>query len=141
MKKHNRCIQTVTTFLLLISIFCSWPGASFAAEKVQLDVLYMNHGPMRPTVAKVKALVKDFGDRVQAAWYDFDQPSGKAFMAEKKIVGHVPMLIMINGKSDFTLGQRDVKLQGFPTGAGPFKRVEGNWSLEDLKLLLEQHLR
>lgn len=132
---------TVATILLFACIIFGWASQGYSADKTQLDILYMNHGPMRPTVAKIKDLLGNYGDTVQASWYDVDQLSGKSFMKKQKIVGHIPMLIMIDGQSDFSIDGKEVKFQGFPTGASPFKRVEGNWSLDDLQLLLDKKKR
>lgn len=143
MKKQSRSTIKVVAILFFASILFSWPGQGSAANKkeVQFEILYMNHGPMRPTIAKIKELLSSYGDTVQASWHDVDQPSGKTFMKKQKIVGHIPILIMIDGQSDFSIDGRDVKLKGFPTGASPFKRVEGNWSLDDLQLLLDKKVR
>lgn len=111
------------------------------AAEVRLDILFMNHGPMRPTVSKIQNLLKDYGNKVDAEWYDANLKSGKSFMRDQKITGHIPLLIQINGQSKFTIDRRAVTLQGFPTGAAPFKRVEGNWSLDDLKYLLDETVR
>ncbi len=123
-------------FLLLFLVLCS---TASAATKV--DILFMNHGPMRPTVAQVKNLLAEYENTVQAEWYDVDQKSGKTFSKKKNITGHIPMLILINDQSKFTIEGREISLQGFPTGASPFKRVEGNWSLDDLKILLDKEVR
>ncbi len=141
MKKQGRSTLTSAAIILFASILFSWPSQGNATDKVQFDILYMNHGPMRPTIAKIKDLLGNYGDTVQTSWYDVDQPSGKSYMKKKKILGHVPLLIMIDGQSDFNIDGRAVKLQGFPTGASPFKRVEGNWSLDDLQLLLDKKVR
>jgi hypothetical protein len=139
----RRTHNMLTILILFASILLSSPGQGSAAnqKEVQLDILYMNHGPMRPTIAKIKALLGNYGDTVQASWHDVDQASGKAYMKKQKIVGHIPMLITIDEQSDFRIDGRDVKLQGFPTGASPFKRVEGNWSLDDLQQILDKKLR
>jgi hypothetical protein len=131
--------QSTSIFLSLFIILIFSQLCSAASAKV--DILFMNHGPMRPTVAKIKTLIADYGDKVQADWYDVDQQSGKSFLKKQKITGHIPMLIQINGKSEFEIDGRSVSLQGFPTGASPFKRVEGNWSLDDLKILLDKEAR
>ena len=141
MKTQNRIAGTFTKIILIASILFCWTAQGIAADKIQLDILYMNHGPMRPTLAKIKTMLDNYGDTLQASWHEVDQSSGKTFMKKKKLVGHIPMLIMIDGKSEFSIDGRDVKLQGFPTGASPFKRVEGNWSLEDLQSLLDEKLR
>ncbi len=125
---------------LSLLILLTFSQLTYAAA-TQVDILFMNHGPMRPTVAKIKTLLAEYGNKVQADWHDVDQKSGKIFIKKQKITGHVPMLIQINGQSDFNIEDKPVSLQGFPTGASPFKRVEGNWSLDDLKILLDKETR
>jgi len=122
-------------------IVFSWNGQAAAAEKqAQIDILYMNHGPLRSTIAKIKALLNDYQETIQASWYDVNQQSGKEFMQEHKLHGHIPLLILLNGQSDFSIDGRAVLLQGFPTGASPFKQVEGNWSPDDLRILFDRQV-
>jgi len=132
--KHSSSLF-LTLFILLVASQLSY------AATTKVDILFMNHGPMRPTVAKIKTLLTEYGNSVEAAWYDVDQQSGKTFIKKQKINGHVPMLIQINGQSEFIINDRSVSLLGFPTGASPFKRVEGNWSVDDLKILLDKEAR
>jgi len=132
-----KSITKLSSFFLTALFIIAFTVQSSAAS-TKVDILFMNHGPMRPTVAKVKELLTGYGDSVDASWHDVDQRSGKTFMKEQKIHGHIPMLIMINGQSEFSIEGRPVTLQGFPTGASPFKRVEGNWSVDDLKILLDK---
>lgn len=141
MRKQDLSTRTAAAMILFACILFSCPGQGNATDKVQLDILYMNHGPMRPTIANIKDMLGNYGDTVQASWHDVDQQSGESFMKKHNIVGHIPMLIIIDGQSDFNIDGRDIKLKGFPTGSSPFKRVEGNWSLEDLQLLLDNKLR
>ena len=135
-------------FLLYVSILASiimfgmsTGQATAATKQVQLDILYMNHGPMRPTIGKIKNIVANYKGSLQVSWYDFDRPEGKAFMKKQKLTGHVPLLLILEGQSDFTINGREVLFQGFPTGASPFKQVEGNWSLDDLQVILDQKTR
>ncbi|RUM45379.1 MAG: hypothetical protein DSY80_03415 [Desulfocapsa sp.] len=132
----NTVKHSIRFFLALCILLVASQTVYGTAAKV--DILFMNHGPMRPTVAKIKTLLHGYGNTVQAGWYDVDQQSGQDFMRNNKINGHIPMLIRIDGQSEFTIDGRAVSFQGFPTGASPFKRVEGNWSPEDLKILLDQ---
>ncbi len=131
----NTITHSIRFLLALCILFTASQTAWGAAVKV--DILFMNHGPMRPTVAKVKTLLHEYGEKVEADWYDVEQQAGKDFMQRNKIHGHIPLLISIDGQSEFDIEGRAVSFQGFPTGASPFKRVEGNWSLEDLKSLLD----
>ncbi|MBW1750013.1 MAG: hypothetical protein JRJ37_04815 [Deltaproteobacteria bacterium] len=139
MKKNIFLYVSIVAPIIIFSMFTG--QATAAAKQVQLDILYMNHGPMRPTIGKIKNLVANYKGSLQASWYDFDQPEGKAFMKKQKLTGHIPLLLVLDGQSDFSIDGREVLLQGFPTGASPFKQVEGNWSLDDLQSILDQKTR
>ena len=125
----------IILFTLALVLFSCCPAIS-AEKQHQMDILFMNHGPMRPTIAKIRTLLTEY-PHVQAAWHDFDTDSGKRFMKQEKLQGHIPLLIMLNRQSSFNLDKRDILLKGFPTGASPFKQVEGNWSIDDLKRILD----
>ncbi len=139
MKKHFLLYVSIVASIIMFGMFTGQRAA--AANQVQLDILYMNHGPMRPTIGKIKKLVANYKGSIQVSWYDFDRPEGKAFMKKQKLTGHIPLLLILDGQSNFTIEGRQVLLQGFPTGASPFKQVEGNWSLDDLQAILEQKIR
>ncbi len=129
------------TRLLIISLLLVFglAGRPWAAEKAQLEILYMNHGPMRPTLVRIRELLQDFPHAFEIHWYDFDTPAAGKFMKRRRLSGHIPLLILLNGRSDFDVNGRRVQLRGFPTGAAPFKKVEGNWSFGDLRLIFEQN--
>lgn len=139
MKQKNCLFLSIVASVIIISM--SAVHATAAAKQIQLDILYMNHGPMRPTIGKIKKLVTNYKGSLQVSWYDFDRPDGKAFMKKQKLSGHIPLLLILDGQSDFTIDGKQVRLQGFPTGASPFKQVEGNWSLDDLQVILDQKVQ
>ena len=123
----------------LLALGCPLPAG--AVETVRVDVLYMNHGPLRPTIRNLHELFDHYPGKVNARWYDEDQNEGKAFMKETKVLGHVPLLMLVNGKKEFALDGRTILFEGFPSGSGPFKEVEGNWSIVDLQQLLDSLTR
>lgn len=132
-------MKLLSTFLCLTLSFCllSTPSAARSAASVKLEILYMNHGPLQPTIRNLKDLLAEYHGKVMVQWFDADQPSGKDFMKKKKIRGHIPMLILVNGKKSFSINDKDITFHGFPAGAGPFKTVEGNWAIADLRHLLD----
>lgn len=131
----------VSTILSLFCIGMLFPALSspeaVAAKPLEVEVLFMNHGPMRPTIRNLKALFQRYASTTHVSWYDFDQESAKTFMKKKGIKGHIPLLIFINGNSAFDLGGKKVTFMGFPTGKGPFRQVEGQWTLKDLEQALQ----
>jgi uncharacterized protein YodC (DUF2158 family) len=117
------------------------PAPAWSAATVTVEILYMNHGPLRATISDVKKLLDHYQGKVNARWFDVDQNEGKAFEKEKGIRGHVPLLLLINGKKEFVVDGKTITFEGFPSGSGPFKEVEGNWSVADLQWLLDSLTR
>jgi hypothetical protein len=122
--------------LLVLAVLSPFSSAC-AANPARVEVLYMNHGPLMDTLDKMKAVFSGFGDKISVSWYDFESREGEDFKAEKGITQHVPLIIWIDGNEVVTLGQKQVKFFGFPTGAGP-AFFRGNWTMDDLKAALDQ---
>ncbi len=134
----NSKLSVFIYILLAASLIFSSMQTVYAADKVQIDILYLDHGPMRPTVAVLKDLLRDYKGKVKVTWYNGDHPSGKLFMEQEGIVGHIPLLIMLDGRADFTVAERELRFQGFPVGASPFMNMEGNWTMDDLRRILNE---
>jgi hypothetical protein len=119
--------------LAVISFFLSAYGAKFA----RVEVLYMNHGPLMDTIDRMKGVFSSYGDRISVTWYDFESKEGEDFRVKKGINQHVPIVIWIDGNTTVTLGEKEIKFVGFPTGAGP-AFFQGKWTIDDLKTALDQ---
>jgi hypothetical protein len=117
------------------------PGHAGSTEPIRIEILYMNHGPLRPTIRNLQELFGHYQGKVNVLWYDEDQKEGQTFQKEKRIQGHVPLLMLIKGKKDFVIEGKTIIFEGFPSGSGPFKEVEGNWSIADLQRLLDSLTR
>ena len=114
--------------LLMVSFSLLLPVAARAAAPVEVDVLYMNHGPLQPTLDKLKGLFAGYGEKIAPRWHDFESQDGEKFMAAKGIRRHVPLMIWINGKE---------AVSGFPSGSGP-QMFQGKWSMASLAQALDQ---
>ena len=130
----NKLYLLVIIVVLLISP--GWSRSSAGSAPVRIDILFMNHGPMQPTIRALRQLIQKHGPAVEADWYDFERESGRDFMKKHDITGHIPCLILVNGRSVHQIGGRDITFKGFPTGAGPYQ-FQGKWSLQDLESLIE----
>jgi len=128
----KKFLATVCFSLVILPAFLSGPGQyCLAADPVHIDVLYLNHGPLQPTLEQMRACFSSFGDKIQVNWHDFESEAGAAFKAQKGIKAHVPLQIWLNGKDTLAVGGRKVRFFGFPTGAGP-GFFQGQWSIDDL---------
>jgi hypothetical protein len=135
MKSQNLKIAAVLGIVIVSFALIGHASPSYASAPVRVDILYMNHGPMQPTLRALKALFQRYAGKAQVSWYDFDAASGKAFMKKKGINAHIPLLIYLNGAYTVRVGNQNVSFMGFPTGAGPYQ-FQGKWSLNDLESVL-----
>jgi hypothetical protein len=123
--------RLLSVFLLAFMVLTSVQAAP-SAKPVQVEVLYMNHGPLQDSLDKMKGLFSKFGDKITVSWHDFESSEGAQFKAKKNITQHVPLLIWIDGNTTVKLSHKEVKFMGFPSGAGPVF-FQGSWTLDDLK--------
>jgi hypothetical protein len=129
-------MNKICIILALLLSFLS-PMAATAGEPTEVDVLYMNHGPLMSTIANLKGLFARYGEKVSAQWYDFESEEGVKFMAAKGINSHVPLMIWINGENTVQLDGAPSTFIGFPSGSGP-DFFQGAWTLESLGRALDQ---
>ena len=122
---------------LVVLVLFSIPLTLFAAKEVKVEVLYMNHGPLLPSIEQIKQVFSKYGNRISVSWYDFETKEGEQFMAKKGLTQHVPLVIWLDGKSAFPVNGKEIKFVGFPTGAGP-AAFQGKWTMDDLRQALNQ---
>jgi hypothetical protein len=130
MKKRYRL------FFIGVVLFMA-PTVSYSEDTVQVDVLYMNHGPMQPTLQKLRALFPEYGDKLAVSWYDVESDAGERFKSKMGIHQHIPLIIWVDGRSELMKNGQTIKIEGFPTGAGP-SFFQGKWKLEDLVSILDR---
>ena len=130
-------MKKVIVLCSVVMVLLSIPFTSFAAKEVKIEVLYMNHGPLLPSLEQIKQVFSKYGNKIVVSWYDFESREGEQFMAKKGINQHVPLVIWIDGKFAVPVNGREIKFVGFPTGSGP-AFFQGKWTMEDLRLALDQ---
>ena len=127
----NILIILVVLFAMLL------PGAAGAAATVEVEILYMNHGPLKPTLDKLKGLFAGYGEKIAPHWHDFESQDGEKFMVSKGIHQHVPLMIWINGKTTVLVEGVPCTFSGFPSGSGP-EFFQGKWTMDSLTKALDQ---
>jgi len=134
---------------LLLALLLAACGSNSAAEPknpgpkpgtVTVEIVYLNHPPLRPVLQDVEKLLATYGGRVSGAWYDFDTPRGADFAKAKGLTGHTPLAIFVNGSMDFKVDGRAVKFYSFPQGydMGMGMVTDGDWTVQDLQHVLDQ---
>ncbi|MEX2323704.1 MAG: hypothetical protein WEA29_08060 [Acidimicrobiia bacterium] len=144
-RRQARQWQAVMLLLLalaLVAAACSSDSSgsdgSLLGDQVLIEIISLDHAPIRPAVEDVLRLAAEYGDDIAVEAYFFDSPEGEDFAAEKGITEHVPLAIYINGVSEFIVESRTVKLEGFPQGEGTDVVADGSWTIDDLRVVLDR---
>ena len=128
----------VHIFVVLFVLFLAVPAQ--AAEPVKVDVLYMNHGPLRSTLNNLRTVFAKYESKITVTWHDFESTDGQKFMKSMGINDHVPLIVWINGKYTHNMNGSETSFRGFPSGAGP-AMFQGAWDMNMLDKALEQATR
>jgi hypothetical protein len=130
--------------LLLITAGCSSevatdvPQAVQADGKVVVEVLYLNHLPVKSAINEVKTMLDTYEDQVFVQYYTFGSDAGEAFAEDKGIRAHTPIVIFVNGEMEHTLDGEKVEFFSFPQGEGTPMMEDGGWSIVDLETVIEK---
>lgn len=132
-------MKTAIRLFVLFFIFCMAAPVQ-AAEPVKVEVLFMNHGPLRATINNMRTVFAKYEGKVTVSWYDFDSQESVKFMQSKGITDHIPLLVWINGNTTHKIDGADVQFKGFPSGTGP-AMFQGTWDMNMLGKALDQATR
>ena len=130
-------MKKLYSFFIIGIVLLMAPKASFSENPAQIDVLYMNHGPMQPVLRDLRSLFPVYGDKIMVSWHDFESDEGQRFKSKMGIDQHTPLVIWVDGRSELMNNGRKIDFQGFPTGSGP-AFFQGKWKLEDLAGILDR---
>ena len=98
-------------------------------NKPLIEILYMNHGPLKPVLKELREQFNQFDTGVIVSWYDFEKDED--FKKKKGIDTHIPLVIWLNNSNVIDVKGTKTKLMGFPKGNGP-QFARGNWEIQDL---------
>lgn len=113
-------------------------SAAPANGAVLVEIVSLDHAPIRPAVQEALAVAAEFGDRVAVQTYNFGTPEGDAFAAERDLTDHTPLAIFVDGEMEFEVDGRTVTFYSFPQGEGTGIVAEGTWTMADFRAVLAQ---
>ncbi len=141
MNKYTVLIMLIVGFLLAGCGAKSAPSQPIPTAPpgvTTVDIVYLNHGPVRSVLAGIDDLLEGYGEQIRVTRYDFDTPAGETFAQSHDLNEHIPLAIFVNGSMDFTVGNRAVKFYSFPQGQGTGVVPDGAWRIDDLQQVLDQ---
>jgi hypothetical protein len=135
MEKLSMRKLAIFPLLLLVLAAC---GGGQADGPVQVEIISLDHAPIRPAVQEVLDVAAEYGDKVTVQSYNFDTPEGVAFAEEHGLTEHTPIAVFVNGEMESEVDGRTVKFYSFPQGKGTGMVAEGVWTMDDLRAVLDQ---
>ncbi len=111
--------------LLFITLVLAACGGGQAIGPVQVEIISLDHAPIRPAMQEALGVAAEFGDKVTVQSYKFDTPEGAAFAKENGLMEHTPIAIFVNGEMEFEVDGRTVKFHSFPQGEETFMFAHG----------------
>jgi ABC-type glycerol-3-phosphate transport system substrate-binding protein len=141
-------IRILVVFLGLAIVACSGRSESSSGSSAagattgtpKVEIAFLNHSPVLMALTDVDALLASYGDKIVVTRYDLETDQGAQFVKSKRLTGHVPIAIFINGSMEIKLKDRSVKFFSFPQGKGTFMAASGSWTVEDLRQAIDQTL-
>lgn len=139
MNRGRLPIRVRVPFALAAMLVLSACGGSTspAPGAATVDIVFLNHPPVRGVLAQVDSVLAAYGDRVRVTRYDLDTAEGAAFAEQRGLTGHTPLAIFVNGSLSFDVGGRRVTFESFPQGAGTGMVPDGAWTTADLDSVLQ----
>lgn len=117
-------INGACAVVLLLSV-----GTTWAAQPV-VEIIAFAHPPVQSALKPLRDWLAGQGKQVRVLEIDMETPAGEKRAGAVGVTGHVPILILVNGK--YTFARKDgaaVELKGFP--AAP--NMKGSWTIDDAK--------
>lgn len=114
--------------------------APSASGVPRVEIAFLNHPPVISALREVDKLLVSYGDKIEVIRYDLETDQGAAFAKSKRLTGHFPIAILINGASEIKLKDRTVEFFSFPQGAGSAMVASGSWTVDDLRQAIDRSL-
>ena len=116
-------------------------GHALAAPPT-VEILAMPHPPVKMALAPLREWLAAQGSKLKLVETDVESPQGEKRLAAVGLSGHVPIVILIDGKYRHQL--KDGVTQefvNFPAIAGVPSGVRGSWTTADVQAVLTNRMK
>ena len=126
-----------SSIAVAVLVLLSFPVTGRSASPVKVEILYMNHGPLRPTVEQIKQILLGYREKVSRLGTILKAKRGKSSWPKRISSSISPWSSGSMENQRFQVEGKDVQLMGFPSGSGP-AAFQGKWTMDDLRKALDQ---
>jgi hypothetical protein len=128
MSLHRRTLISSTSAAALLLPM----GAAWAAQPV-VEIIAFAHPPVQSALKPLRDWLASQGKNARVVEIDMETPAGEKRAAAVGVLGHVPILILVDGKFAFT--RKDgtaIEFKSFPVGPN----MKGSWTIDDAKMAI-----
>lgn len=131
MNTSRRAFAQLAAFTSL----CMSVGAVWAAPPV-IEIIAFAHPPVQSALKPLRDWLATQGNKIRVLELDMETPAGVQRAAAVGVTGHVPILLLINGRYAFTRKDGSpVEFKSFPAGLGA-PGPKGAWTIDDAKAVI-----
>lgn len=126
--------------LIFIVILILLVSFLIASEQSIISVFYKEMIPSQKVLARVDSLLVGYADNYEIKYFNIEEEKNAELIKEIGLPEtHFPFAVVINGKFAADINGKSVSFVHFPLFMKGIGRHEGNWSLEDLRKVLENN--
>jgi hypothetical protein len=115
-------------------------SALMASTKTSVSVFYKEKKPSQQVLTKAKSLLKNYSQSYKIQFYNIENDQNAEVIKKLGLPEtHFPFAVVIGDKFTAEINERIVSFIHFPFFMKGIGRHEGNWSLLDLQLVLENN--
>lgn len=128
MQTNRRTLMgSASAVALLLSV-----GAAWAAQPV-VEIIAFAHPPVQSALKPLREWLASQGKLARVVEIDMETPAGEKRAAAVGVTGHVPILILVNGKYAFARNDgAAIELKSFSTTSN----LKGSWTVDDAKAVI-----
>jgi len=108
----------------------------------RVEIVAMAHPPVQAALKPLRDWLARQGGKLQVIELDADSPAGTKRLQTVGLTGHVPILILIDGRHDFQRKDGSkVAFVNFPAIASSPPGIRGNWVTADIEAVLTARMK
>ena len=136
MKTRRRFIFSLIAGMLGPAIDASW-----AAAAPTVEIIAMAHPPVMSALKPLRDWLAQQGGKLKVVEIDAESPQGEKRLAAVGLDGHVPILILIDGKYQHRRQDGSaVSFVNFPAVKESPPGIRGDWQIADVQALLTDRI-
>ena len=131
----------VLSLALFTAIALSAGSPAAAAVQPTVEIIALSHWPVQNALKPVRDFLGTVAGQVQVVELDAESAEGAKRISAVGLKGHIPILLLINGNSQFKRSDGTVvEFRDFPAQAGNPLGLNGSWTVADFEAAVKAAL-